>query len=72
MGEIVISYVAYRPIYAWLISKHFITYYILGESPERAENESEVRFAKKKFPRSKHREYHFLPPLSKKYANSLL
>ena len=72
MGEIVISDVAYRPIFAQLISKPFITCYILGESPEGADNESEVTFAKKNFPASKYREYYFFPPLSRKYVNSLL
>ncbi len=37
-----------RPIFKFSISKGFGTYYILRESPEQGENESEIRFSNKK------------------------
>lgn len=59
--EMAISEVPYRSNFASLISKNFTTYYILGESPKRGENESEVTFTQKNFPGLKYRECHLLP-----------
>ena len=48
--EIVICKTAYtKPNFSLLISNHFITYYILRESPERGGNKYKVRFRNKNF-----------------------